>query len=46
MDTYIVSLNDSKELIDKVSKIGLNPILVNGVNGKKLTQNEINENNT
>lgn len=44
MDTYIISLDDSKELLDKVSNIGLNPILINGINGKKLTKKEINEN--
>jgi len=44
MDIYIVSLNKSEDLINEVSSIGLNPILVKGVNGKKLSQKEINEN--
>ena len=44
MDAYIISLNDSKELIKKVSNYGLNAILLKGVNGKKLSVDEINEN--
>jgi GR25 family glycosyltransferase involved in LPS biosynthesis len=44
MDVYIISLNNPKNLIDEVSNFGLNPILVNGINGKELSTIEINEN--
>jgi GR25 family glycosyltransferase involved in LPS biosynthesis len=44
MDAYIISLNNPTSLINKVSEFGLNPILINGVNGKQLTNEEINKN--
>lgn len=44
MDTYIISLNNPIKLINQVYSLGLNPILVNGVNGKELSTNQINEN--
>jgi hypothetical protein len=46
MDAYIISLNNPTSLINQVSELGLNPILVNGVNGKQLTNKEINKNTT
>ena len=45
-DTYIISLNNPTDLINTVSELGLNPILVDGVNGKKLSSEEINNNTT
>ena len=44
MDTYIISLNNPISLIDQVNNFGLNPILVKGVNGSLLSQEEINDN--
>ena len=46
MDAYIISLNNPESLIKQVSDFGLNPILINGVNGKQLSRQEINKNTT
>ena len=45
-DSYVISLDNPKILLDNISKYGLNPILINGVNGSKLSSNEINNNTT
>jgi len=44
MDAYIISLNNPELLIKQISDFGLNPILINGVNGKQLSRQEINKN--
>jgi len=44
MDTYIISLNNPTSLIDEVKNYGLNPILVKGVIGNSLSQQEIYDN--
>ena len=44
MITYIISLNEPVELINKIKENGLNPVYINGVNGKKLTTKEIADN--
>ena len=46
MDAYIISLNNPEFLIKQIHDFGLNPILINGVNGKQLSRQEINENTT
>jgi len=45
-DSYIISLNNPQILINNVSGYGLNPILINGIDGSKLSSNEINNNTT
>jgi len=44
--TYVISLNKPDKLLAEISNYGLDPILVEGVNGKKLTKEEIAENTT
>ena len=44
MDTYIISLENPVELIEKSKKLDLNPIIVAGVNGNQLTDEIIQEN--
>ena len=44
--TYVISLNKPDKLLLEISKYGLDPILVEGVNGKKLSKEEINDNTT
>jgi GR25 family glycosyltransferase involved in LPS biosynthesis len=46
MNAYIISLNNPIQLINQVSEFGFNPILIKGVNGKDLTNQEIKENTT
>jgi len=45
-NTYVISLNNPTKLLNKLSNYNLNPILIEGVNGSKLTTNEINKNTT
>jgi len=45
-DAYVISLENPKKLLNQLSKYDLNPILINGVNGSKLTSKEINQNST
>jgi glycosyl transferase family 25 len=42
--TYVISLNKPDKLLSEIRNYGLDPILVEGVNGKKLSKKEINEN--
>ena len=42
--TYVISLNKPDNLLSNIRNYGLDPILVEGVNGKKLNKKEINEN--
>ena len=44
--THVISLNKPDKLLSEISKFGLDPILVEGVNGKKLSKEEINTNTT
>jgi GR25 family glycosyltransferase involved in LPS biosynthesis len=46
MDAYIISLNNPVSLMNQISNFGLNPILINGINGQLLTTQEINNNTT
>lgn len=46
MKAYVISLNNPIKLLKKISNYGLNPILVNGVNGALLSTTEINNNTT
>jgi glycosyl transferase family 25 len=46
MKAYVISLNNPIKLLNKISNYGLNPILVNGVNGQLLSNDEINNNTT
>jgi GR25 family glycosyltransferase involved in LPS biosynthesis len=46
MDAYIISLNDSKELINDLSLKGFNAILFNGINGKKISIKDYTNNLT
>lgn len=45
-NAYIISLNNPIKLLTKISEYNLNSILVEGVNGSKLTNSEINQNTT
>ena len=45
-NTYVISLNNPTKLLNQLSNYNLNPILIEGVNGSKLTTNEINRNTT
>jgi GR25 family glycosyltransferase involved in LPS biosynthesis len=42
--TYVISLNKPDKLLSEISNYGLSPILVEGVNGKKLSTEEIKDN--
>ena len=42
--TYVISLNKPDNLLSQIRNYGLDPILVEGVNGKKLTTKDIKEN--
>jgi len=42
--TYVISLNNPDKLLSEISNYGLSPILVEGVNGKKLSTEEIKDN--
>jgi GR25 family glycosyltransferase involved in LPS biosynthesis len=42
--TYVISLNKPDNLLSEIRKYGLDPILVEGVNGKKLSTKEIKDN--
>ena len=42
--TYVISLNKPDNLLSEIRNYGLDPILVEGVNGKKLSSDEIKEN--
>jgi glycosyl transferase family 25 len=42
--TYVISLNKPDKLLSEITNYGLSPILVEGVNGKKLSKKDINEN--
>lgn len=44
--TYVISLNKPEKLLSEISNFGLDPILVEGVNGKKLSKDEIADNTT
>jgi len=44
--TYVISLNKPDKLLGEISNFGLDPILVEGVNGKKLSKEEIADNTT
>ena len=46
MKAYVISLNNPIKLLKKISNYGLTPILVNGVNGQLLSNDEINNNTT
>ena len=46
MKTYVISLNYPIKLLKKLSNYGLNPELINGVNGALLSTDEINNNTT
>lgn len=41
---YVISLTEPKQLLKELPKYSINPIWVEGVNGKKLTKQEIQEN--
>ena len=45
-DTYIISLNRPDKLIEYTRNFNLNPIWMEGVNGKKITQEEIEKHNS
>jgi len=45
-DAYVISLNNPVNLLTQISEYNLNPILIEGVNGSKLTNSEINQNTT
>ena len=45
-NAYVISLNNPTKLLNKLSNYNLNPILIEGVNGSKLSTNEINQNTT
>jgi GR25 family glycosyltransferase involved in LPS biosynthesis len=44
MKAYVISLDNPIKLLKKISNYGLTPILVNGVNGRLLSNDEINNN--
>jgi GR25 family glycosyltransferase involved in LPS biosynthesis len=44
--TYVISLNKPNKLLSEITNYGLSPILVEGVNGKKLSAEEIKSNTT
>ena len=44
MDSYIISLNNPIDLINKVKEFNINPILVNGIKGSELLNEEIEYN--
>lgn len=46
MKAYVISLNNPIKLLKKISNYGLTPILVNGVNGQLLSNDEINNNSS
>lgn len=41
MEAYVISLNNPSEKLDYLKKNGIDPILVKGVNGKKISKDEI-----
>jgi len=45
-NAYVISLNNPTSLLTKISEYNLNPILINGINGAKLSPTEINHNTT
>lgn len=45
-NAYVISLDNPSKLLNQLSNYKLNPVLINGVNGSKLTSNEINKNTT
>ena len=45
-NAYVISLNNPINLLNQLSEYKLNPILIEGVNGSKLTNTEINQNTT
>jgi len=44
LTSYIISLNKPIELLEEIKKYNLNPVLVEGINGKKLCKEEIKKN--
>ena len=47
LTSYVISLNNPKELSIKLKdEYNLNPILIDGINGKKLSKDEIKKNTT
>jgi GR25 family glycosyltransferase involved in LPS biosynthesis len=42
--TYVISLNNPDKLLSEISNYGLSPILIEGVNGKKLSIKDIKDN--
>jgi len=42
--TYVISLNKPEKLLSEIRTYGLDPILVEGVNGRKLSSEEIKKN--
>ena len=44
MDSYIISLNNPINLINKVKEFNINPILVKGIKGSDLSNEEIKYN--
>jgi GR25 family glycosyltransferase involved in LPS biosynthesis len=42
--TYVISLNKPDKLLSEITNYGLSPILVEGVNGKKLSVKDIKDN--
>ena len=45
-NAYVISLNNPSILLTKISEYNLNPILIEGINGSKLSNSEINQNTT
>jgi GR25 family glycosyltransferase involved in LPS biosynthesis len=45
-NAYIISLHNPINLLNQISEYNLNPILIEGVDGSKLTNSEINQNTT
>jgi len=49
LTSYVISLKNYNQilpLLNKIKNYGLNPVYIEGVNGKKLTYNQIKENTT
>jgi len=44
LTSYVISLNKPIELLNNIKSYNLNPVLVNGINGKKLCKEEIKRN--
>lgn len=45
-NAYVISLDKPTKLLNQLSEYNLNPILIEGINGSKLTSKEINQNTT